>query len=176
MVLGLKVNFLKSCLIGINVGREFMDMACNFINCREGFIPFIYLGLPVEANPRRLTTWEPLFESLKNKLNSSGNKYVSLGGRVVLLNAVLNAIPIFHLSFLKLLVKVWKRVVKIQREFLWGGVMGKEGVLGKVVDGLPTSCQRRVGSWRYEGSEFESFGEVEVEVVTKGSSFVEGCS
>jgi hypothetical protein len=37
---------------------------------------------------------------------------------------VLNAIPIFHLSFLKMLNQVWKKVVRIQREFLWGGVKG----------------------------------------------------
>jgi hypothetical protein len=41
-----------------------------------------------------------------------------------MLNAVLNAIPIFYLSFLKLPVKVWKKIVRIQREFLWGGVKG----------------------------------------------------
>jgi hypothetical protein len=47
-----------------------------------------------------------------------GNKYVSLGGRIVLINAVLSAIPVFYLSYIKMLVKVWKEVVKIQRNFL----------------------------------------------------------
>jgi hypothetical protein len=41
-----------------------------------------------------------------------------------MLNAVLNAIPIFYLSFLKMPIKVRKKVVRIQREFLWGGVKG----------------------------------------------------
>ena len=35
---------------------------------------------------------------------------------------MLNAIPIFYLSFLKLPTRVWKKIVRIQREFLWGGV------------------------------------------------------
>jgi hypothetical protein len=30
MASGFKVNFYKSCLIGVNVGMEFMEMACNF--------------------------------------------------------------------------------------------------------------------------------------------------
>ena len=42
----------------------------------------------------------------------------------MLLNSVLNAIPIFYLSFLKILVKVLKMMIRIQREFLWGGVRG----------------------------------------------------
>ncbi|MCI16022.1 LINE-1 reverse transcriptase like, partial [Trifolium medium] len=30
---GLRVNFWKSCLIGINVSDNFMDLACTFLNC-----------------------------------------------------------------------------------------------------------------------------------------------
>lgn len=51
-------------------------------------------------------------------------KFVSFGDRIVLLNSVLNAISIFYLSFMRLPVKVWRRLVRIQREFLWGGVGG----------------------------------------------------
>jgi hypothetical protein len=65
MVSGLNVNFHKSCLIGINVPSDFMDMACSFLNCRQGSVPFMYLGLPVGANPRRVATWEPLVEQLR---------------------------------------------------------------------------------------------------------------
>jgi hypothetical protein len=50
--------------------------------------------------------------------------YVSLGGRIVLLNSVLNSIPIFYLSFMKLPAVVLKKIIRIQREFLWGGVRG----------------------------------------------------
>jgi hypothetical protein len=42
----------------------------------------------------------------------------------VLINAVLNVIPIFYLSFLKMPASIIKKVVRIQREFLWGGVRG----------------------------------------------------
>lgn len=49
---------------------------------------------------------------------------MSLGGRIVLLNSVFNSIPIFYLSFLKMLVGVIKKVIRIQRYFLWGGVGG----------------------------------------------------
>jgi hypothetical protein len=124
MVSGLKINFFKSSLIGVNVGEEFMEMACNFLNCREGCLPFKYLGLPVGANPKSVSTWEPLLECLGGRLNSWGHRYISFGGRIVLLNSVLNSLPIFYLSFLKLPVQVWKKIVRIQREFLWGGVGG----------------------------------------------------
>jgi len=124
MASGLKVNFYKSSLIGVNVPRDFMEAACRFLHCREGCVPFNYLGLPVGANSKKVLTWMPMLDKLRNRLNSWGSKYVSLGGRIVLLNSVLNAIPIFFLSFLKIPTKVVKMVTKIQREFLWGGVKG----------------------------------------------------
>ncbi|GAU20845.1 hypothetical protein TSUD_120370 [Trifolium subterraneum] len=109
---------------GVNVPSQFMLAACNFLNCKQGFIPFTYLGIPVGANPRRCSTWDPLVDKLRSRLRSWGNRFISLGGRIVLINSVLNAIPTFHLSFMKMPATVIKKIVRIQREFLWGGVKG----------------------------------------------------
>ncbi|MCH84503.1 LINE-1 reverse transcriptase like, partial [Trifolium medium] len=73
MASGLKVNFWKSALIGVNVPSSFLVMACSFLNCRLGSIPFIYLGLPIGANPKSLSTWDPLLEHLRKKLFSWRN-------------------------------------------------------------------------------------------------------
>jgi hypothetical protein len=130
MASGLKVNFWKSCLVGVNVTNDFLVMASDFLNCRLGSIPFKYLGLPVGANPRLSSTWKPMVDSIKRRLGSWGNKYISLGGRIVLINSVLNSLPVFFLSYLKLPVKVWKEVVKIQRNFLWEDSLTREGFVG----------------------------------------------
>jgi hypothetical protein len=120
MVSGLKVNFWKSNILGVNVSQQFMRVASAFLNCRIGSVPFKYLGLPVGANIRREATWEPLLYSLLKRLGCWANHFISLGGRITLLNSVLNAIPIFYLSFLKIPILVWKKICRIQREFLWG--------------------------------------------------------
>jgi hypothetical protein len=52
---GLKVNFWKSSLIGVNVDNSFLELASTFLNCRRGELPFNYLGLPVGASPRRMS-------------------------------------------------------------------------------------------------------------------------
>jgi hypothetical protein len=118
MVSGLKVNFWKSCIMGVNVSDDFLQTATDFLNCRLGRMPFKYLGLPVGSNPRLASTWAPMVDTLKRRLGSWGNKYVSLGGRIVLINAVLSSIPIFFLSYMKMPTKIWKEVVTIQRNFL----------------------------------------------------------
>jgi hypothetical protein len=58
-----------------------------------------------------MSTWEPMLNVVRRRLGSWGNKYVSLGGRIVLINVVLNAIPIFYLSYMKMPMKVWKELV-----------------------------------------------------------------
>jgi hypothetical protein len=60
-----------------------------------------------------------MLDAIKKRLDSWGNKYISLGGRIVLINAVLNALPIFFLFYIRMPTKVWKEVVKIQRNFFW---------------------------------------------------------
>jgi hypothetical protein len=65
-----------------------------------------------------------MVDGIRRRLRGWRSRYVSLGGRIVLINSVLNSIPIFYLSFLKLPVVVLKKLIRIQREFLWGGVKG----------------------------------------------------
>jgi len=86
---------------------------------------FTYLGLPVGANPRLDKTWQPLIKLLTSRLESWGNKYVNLGGRVVLLNCVLNAIPIFYMSVMKMPVRCGRRLF-VFRESAFG--VGSRGV------------------------------------------------
>ena len=44
-----------------------------------------------------------------------------MGGKITLINLVVNALPIYLLSFFKIPQKVINRLVKLQRNFLWGG-------------------------------------------------------
>jgi len=126
---GLKVNFLKSQVMGVNVGGDFLGLAERFLYCKVDSVSFTYLGLPVGANPRLQKTWQPFLNLLSGRLGSWGNKHVSLGGRVVLTNSVLKVIPIFYMSVMKMHDLVWKKIVRIQREFLWGGVKRSKSIL-----------------------------------------------
>ena len=44
-----------------------------------------------------------------------------MGGRIILINSVLSALPIYLLSFFRIPKKVVQKIVSIQRNFLWGG-------------------------------------------------------
>lgn len=55
-------------------------------------------------------------------------RFLSLASRVVLINSVLNTIPIYTLSFYKAPAKVLSEIRHIQSNFLWGGSENKRTV------------------------------------------------
>ncbi|CAJ2672027.1 unnamed protein product [Trifolium pratense] len=69
MVSGLKINFVKSKLYGINVDERFLSTGSSFLSCRSETVPFKFLGIPVGANPRRRETWRPVVEAMTKRLS-----------------------------------------------------------------------------------------------------------
>jgi len=51
----LRVNFHKSSLVGVNIVASWLNEAAAILHCKMGNIPFVYLGLPIGGNPRRLS-------------------------------------------------------------------------------------------------------------------------
>lgn len=102
-------------------------------------------------------------------MHTPSNKYVSLGGRIVLLNSVLNAIPIFYLSFLKIPAKMLKMVIQIQRDFLCGGLRGGRNTCW--VKWRKVCHPRSKGGLgvRDESGEYESFSEMEMASTSRGA-------
>lgn len=118
---GLRVNFHKSGLIGIKANGGNIEQASTTLNCKVSNLPFKFLGILVGANQRRSATWVPLINSLQKWLQGWRNKYLSFGGRVILINAVLSALPVYYLSMYKAPKRVLNKITQIQRRFLWGG-------------------------------------------------------
>jgi len=98
---GLKVNFSKSLLVRVNVHGSWLSEAALVLNCKVGVIPFMYLGLPIGGNASRLAFWEPLINRINSRLSGWRSRYLSLGGRLVLLKYVISSLPVYALSFFK---------------------------------------------------------------------------
>ncbi|KAK2383713.1 hypothetical protein QL285_071138 [Trifolium repens] len=124
LVSGLKINFVKSKLIGLNVEARFLEASASFLSCLSEAVPFKFLGIPVGANPRRQATWKPVVDAMTKRLNSWSSRILSYGGRITLINSVLASLPLYYFSFFKAPSCVIKQLVKIQRNFLWGGGLG----------------------------------------------------
>lgn len=99
MVSGLKVNFHKICIYGLNVGEEFLAAASNFLCCNCGHLHFTYLGLPIGVNPRKSYTWQPMVDVMRKRLSRWKGRNLSLGGRIVLIKSMLSSLPLYFFSF-----------------------------------------------------------------------------
>ncbi|GAU49411.1 hypothetical protein TSUD_407260 [Trifolium subterraneum] len=107
---GLKVNFNKSMLVGVNISESWLNEAASALHCNVGKIPFLYLGLSIGGDPRRLSFWEPVLSRIKKRLSGWKSRFLSFGGRLILLKSVLTSLPVYALSFFKAPSGVWRGV------------------------------------------------------------------
>ena len=52
LVSGLKINFAKNCFGAIGMQEQWKKDVAKYMNCSLLYIPFIYLGISIGANPR----------------------------------------------------------------------------------------------------------------------------
>jgi len=98
---GLKVNFNKSMLTGVNIYVSWLSEAALVMNCRRGTIPFMYLGLAIGGDSWKFAFWKLVVDRIVSRLSSWNHQFLSFGGRLVLLKAVLSSLPVYFLSFFK---------------------------------------------------------------------------
>jgi len=123
---GLHINWNKSHLYPINVVPE-MDHLSQIMGGAIGTLPSIYLGMPLGAEYRSIDIWNPILEKCEKKLTRWRSQYLSLGGRLTLINSVLDALPTYMLSIFHIPQSVVQRLDKIRRNFLWQGNKERKG-------------------------------------------------
>ena len=61
-------NFSKSSFGTIGMSKSWKVDAARYLNCSLSVIPFLYLGIPTGANPRRSYVWDPIVKKCERKL------------------------------------------------------------------------------------------------------------
>jgi len=127
---GLKVNFHKSMLSGVNVNDSWLMEAALVLNCRRGAVPFVYLGLPIGGDSTKLSFWKPVIDRVVARLSSWNNKFLSFGGRLILLKSVMSSLPVYFLSFFKASAGIISLIKSIFKTFFGVGVRIIKKLLG----------------------------------------------
>lgn len=70
LLFGLKVNFSKSCLMGLNIERSNLISMANILGCEVVSFPFTYLGVRVGGFHKRSSEWLFLMQKMRKKLMS----------------------------------------------------------------------------------------------------------
>ena len=80
----------------------------------------IYMEISFGANPKRVKTWEPMISNIEKKLSLWKSNLLSRAGRLVLIKAVLNNLPLYYLELFPMPKTVAKKIISLQTRFLWG--------------------------------------------------------
>ncbi|OMO92976.1 reverse transcriptase [Corchorus capsularis] len=171
LVSGLKVNFAKSSLIGINANPDVIKQWADEVNCKVGSLPCSYLGLPLGARPNAVAIWKPVIERCQKKLATWKARHLSTAGRLVLIKSVFASCPVYFMSLFNLPCAVKMELEKLMRKFLWSGSDDKRKIhyvdwdtickykefvgLGSIDLGLRNRALLNKWLWRY-GNEHES--------------------
>jgi len=110
---GLKVNFHKSMLTGVNVSASWLTEATSTLHCRVGSLPFVYLGLRIGGDDRRLEFWTHVVDRIVTRLSGWKSRFLSLGHRLILLKNVMSSLPVYFLSFFKALAGIISSIESI---------------------------------------------------------------
>jgi hypothetical protein len=116
---GLKINFHKSELFCYELAKEYNLHYSLIFGCGIGSMPFKYLGIPMTHRRLRNSDWQGIIDRFEKRLITWKAKFLSSGGRWVLINSVLSSLPIFMMSFFEIWAGVLKKLNVIRSRFFW---------------------------------------------------------
>ena len=96
---GLKINFHKSEFFCYGAAKEMEESYTDLFGCNVGEYPFRYLGIPMHHRQLLNSEWRKVEKRFQKKLSCWKAKYLSYGGRLVLLNSVLSSLSMFMMFF-----------------------------------------------------------------------------
>lgn len=119
---GMKVNFSKSHVYGFHLQPSQISKWSSILGCQQGNTLFKYLGASIGSSPKKLSFWQPLLKKVDDKIKSYAAERLSIAGRLVLLKAAIDSVPIYWFSLYKIPTTICNLIEAKRRRFLWGEV------------------------------------------------------
>lgn len=117
---GATINKSKSQIFFFHTPPVVKTAVARILGFLVASIPSTYLGTPMIASSIKHSAWRRLLEKIKQRLNRWTYRSLNIASRVVLIKAVLQAMPLYLFSILAAPKWFLKRLRDLQRGFLWG--------------------------------------------------------
>jgi hypothetical protein len=126
-VSGLSINISKSTVHywGLSEAELQIFKAAipyTFLNLSDGFS---YLGYLLKVGVSSPSDWRWLVARFENKINFWCNRWLSMGGRFILIKSVLESLPVYWMSLQKIPLKIINILRRLIFNFLWNSHLGK---------------------------------------------------
>jgi hypothetical protein len=93
----------------------------NTLDCAQGTFPIKYLRLPLSSKKPNEEDFLPILIKVQSRLARRQNNQLSLAGRKVIINSVLNALPLHFMQAFLLPQWLIKHLERVKRAFFWKG-------------------------------------------------------
>ncbi|KAK0601643.1 hypothetical protein LWI29_026061 [Acer saccharum] len=150
MASGLRINFHKSCVVNVGKKRQGEEFWAVVLKCKAASLLILYLGMPLGARSSTKVFWKSVVERIEKCLAPWKRKFLSKGGRLVLIKSVLSTIPIYYMSMFKVPSNAALVIEKCQRSFFWGD--GVEKIKLHAIDW--GTIVKGMGGWELYGADF----------------------
>ena len=118
---GLQLNRSKSSVLGIRLDATKLARVSIVLATPVASIRICYLGLLLAEDRLRPHDWQPAMEKIEMRIGGWQAWLLSRGGRLLLLQIVLAAIPIYFMAIFRLPEGVQHQIETIMRRFFWQG-------------------------------------------------------
>lgn len=125
-VSGLQINLNKSEALFSGVNQDSAAQISAILGCQQKNFPFVYLGIPLSDKRLLRSAYLPLLHRISKRLEGWAAKFLSMAGRLILINSTLSSLPIYFMTVLKLPQWVIQEIDKTRRKFLWHGAQEQQ--------------------------------------------------
>ncbi|GAA0157176.1 hypothetical protein LIER_38412 [Lithospermum erythrorhizon] len=120
---GQLVNTDKStCVLSSKASRSRGAIVQKATGFKRSEAPFTYLGIPIYKGKKQCFLFDDLLEKLRGKIASWSSNLMSFGGRITVLQSVLNTIPLYYLQVMQMPADVYGKIERLFNKYLWDGL------------------------------------------------------
>lgn len=80
-----------------------------------------YLGLPEQFGRKKIEVFQFIIEKIRERRNGWSHKFLSQGGKEVLLKAIVMAMPVYTMNCFKLPIGICEEIEKLIADYWWNG-------------------------------------------------------
>ena len=112
----------------IAIPQNLIQAIQPIIGSPQTTLPIRYLGLPLTVRKPRKIDYQPMLLAVQHRIEGWTSNFLSYGGRITLIKAVLSAMPLHYMQAFKIPVGVIRHIDKMRRNFLWKGTDVCKGI------------------------------------------------
>ena len=150
-------NFCAASSMCINMGKSYFlfnnveEGILNRISCSLYYkydhisLGFRYLGYFIKPLGYLVKDWNWLVKNFEKRIQHWTHRFLSLGGRLVLIRVVLTSMPVYWLALVPIRKSILEKLKKLIFSFLWGSSVEKRKY--HLVDWLSLSWPTSLRGW-----------------------------